>query len=70
MANSGSFGGFIAKRYAHSKHIQRLLDSLSDAQLETFEILADADQATDLLMSMMEVQQGHVVPFDLAFADL
>ncbi|MEZ4575872.1 MAG: hypothetical protein R2857_13305 [Vampirovibrionales bacterium] len=43
---------------------------MSESQLETFALLSDVDQATDLLVSMLEAQQNAVVPFDLAFADL
>ncbi|MCA9788544.1 MAG: hypothetical protein KC476_06900 [Cyanobacteria bacterium HKST-UBA06] len=66
MSDSASLTQFLVKRASRAK----LLSSLSESQLETFALLSDVDQATDLLVSMLEAQQNAVVPFDLAFADL
>lgn len=50
--------------------LARIMDSVSESHQETLSIMADVDALTDLMTSLMEVKQGKVVPFDLAFADI
>ncbi len=47
-----------------------VFDRISESQVETLEILADVDQMTQLMTSLMEAKSGQVVSFDSAFADL
>lgn len=47
-----------------------VLDHISESQMETLEILADVDQMTHLMTSLLDVQSGQIVSLDQAFADL
>lgn len=47
-----------------------VLDRISESQVETLEILADVNQMTQLMTSMMEAKSGQIVSFESAFADL
>lgn len=47
-----------------------IFDHVSEAQMETLEILADVDQMTQLMTSLLEAKSGQVVSFEQAFGGL
>ncbi len=57
-------------RRAKSRLLSGLFDNVTDCQEETLGILADVDQLTILMTSLMEVRLGDVVSFQNAFSDL
>ncbi len=59
-----------AIRQTKTRLLAGLFDHVSEAQAETLEIIADVDQMTQLMTSLLEAGSGQVVSFESAFADL
>lgn len=47
-----------------------VVDRISERQLETLSILADVNQMSDLMNSLLEARSGRIVSLDQAFSDL
>ena len=47
-----------------------VIDNISEAQMETLEILSDVDQMTQLMTSLLEAKSGQIVSLESAFGDL
>jgi hypothetical protein len=65
MGNSSSH----AKHSTKTSLLVGALDRISEAQMETLEILSDVTQMTQLMTSLLEAKSGQIVSFESAFAD-
>ncbi len=65
MGNSSSH----AKLSTKTSLLAGALDRISEAQMETLEILSDVTQMTQLMTSLLETKSGQIVYFESAFAD-
>lgn len=59
----------VILRLSKSRLLAGIFDNVSEAQMETLEILSDVDQLTQLMTGLLEAQTGQVLAFEKAFAD-
>ncbi len=59
-----------AKGKSRIYFLHGIFDRITPAQAETVEILADIDQMSQLMNSLLEVRSGQVISFEKAFADV
>lgn len=60
----------LSQSASKTRLLTGLLDRISDAQMETLEIVTDVTQMSQLMNSLLEAQSGQIVSFKTAFSDL
>lgn len=63
-------GRSISTGCSKTRLLTGVFDHISEAQMETLEIVSNVNQMTQLMTGLLEAKSGQIRSFESAFADL